>query len=43
MDRNEFVEQFIDVEIEAEKLLLGRHEVNWFDVVVRLQSQMLFS
>lgn len=43
MDKNEFVEKFIEVEIEAEKLLLGRHEVNWSDIVVKLQLQMLFS
>lgn len=33
MDENKFLDQFIEVEIEAEKLLLGRHEVNGLDVV----------
>ncbi|XP_047975984.1 uncharacterized protein LOC125218373 [Salvia hispanica] len=27
MDENKFLDQFIEVEIEAEKLLLGRHEL----------------
>ena len=29
------LDQFIEVEIEAEKLLLGRHEVNGLDFVLQ--------